>query len=207
MFSTKHDNSNTSQAFNSVLLPTVIALILITMLSACQLTPKAEPKVAKNTHKTLHYSHYYLWLKTLSPQELVAEIDSRKKALSLQSDTITEQGTNHKFTQHHAKMMLIYSLPSSPIYQPYAAKTLLNNANFSDDDYSSPSDNSDSLHNLAFMLLLKDQLNAQLKLLTAQAALKTKAKQEYARKDAAIEQLEKQLHQLKKIEENLTKHQ
>lgn len=198
-----------------------LSILLVITLSACQSTPekvKAQPIV-------LNYSHYYLWIKTLPETELRFEIAAQKKLLAA-IDTAKNHTQNHtqskliqkSFTPIHAKIMLLHSLPNSPIYQPYAAKTLLNNVNFLDSDsehnlsnnnpdHNGHYANGESFYNLAFMLLLKDQLNAQLKLLKTQAAIQTKAKQQYESQGSVIIQLEEQLLQLKKIEDNLSQHQ
>jgi hypothetical protein len=206
------------------LLPTFVSLIFLLSLNGCQLTTQTS----NNRPKALNYSHYYVWLKALSEQELLAEIKTQKetfeenKVLSKTKSSATIKTHSHTqdtYTQSHAKMMLLYSLPTSPIYQPYAAKTLLNDTeafknknklNQSNNGKSSTnqhSTNTEHLYNLAFMLLLKDQLNAQLQLLKTQAAIETKAKQRYAMQNAIITQLEQNLQQLQKIEENLSQHQ
>lgn len=162
--------------------------LLLSLLTACQITPQSSNPV-------FSYSSYYLWLKTLTQAELTIEIDKQKNIISAQKDQ-----------KSSIKLMLAHSLPSSPIYQPYQAKTMLN-------QYTISSANFGNEANLAFLLLLKDQLNAQLLLIEKHKATHKKKQQEVDKLQKELthltiqlELLALQLEQLKNIEKNINQH-
>lgn len=165
---------------------------LLVMLNACQLSP-AQPEKT-NQAATVSYSHYYLWLKTLSTTELFIEVKQLQRML------LSTANNNDKKQQLESKLLLIYSLPNPSIYQPYKAKALLNK-------YPLP-DNTNNVtdSNLAFMVMLRDQLNSQLHLLRKQAQSKADYLADQAKKDVEIERLKKLLAQLKAIEKNISDH-
>jgi hypothetical protein len=63
------------------------------------------------------------------------------------------------------------------------------------------------MHNVAFIFLLKHQLNAQLKLLKENKKRVSAAKKISMNQKLKIQQLQQQLQQLMKIEEKLNQHQ
>jgi hypothetical protein len=166
-------------------------LILTTLLSACQLT---SPTVSDSTMKETHYSHYYLWLKTLNDKQVLAE---ERKQVSLRAEP---PQAGNSFDQ--SKLILIYSLPNTSLHQPYKAKRLLNEYLLTSHDKSK--------ENVAFTLLLRDQLNIQLHLLEKQNATDKECNKQRDEHRVLIEQLQKQLNQvnqqlilLKKIDQNI----
>ena len=146
--------------------------LLLVNLSACQVTPQAPA--------SFNYSQYYLWLKTLNAEELSTEFLQQKQAL-----------IDHDSQQTKIKLLLLHTLPSSPQYQPYKAKTLLNQVPLSASQFNSE-------QNLAFMLLIKDLLNSQLLLIEKHQRQTDKDKQAISQYQQQINLLEQQLEQLKK---------
>ncbi len=169
-------------------------LCVITLLSACQLTEKKSSNVQPHF---LRYSQYYLWLKTLTNEQVIAEEAEQKSLMASQSQ---ENSSNELLAQ--SKLILIYSLANTPLHQPYKSKRLLNDYLLTDDVKNN--------ENLAFSMFLREHLNTQLKLhekLEAQ-------KKEFNKRDddyhALIKQLQQQLDQvnqqlilLKRIDQNI----
>lgn len=163
---------------------------MLSALSGCQLLGSASDD-------RVDFSHYYLWIKTLNNEEITQEI-----ALQ-QSDKESGYG------KANVRLIMLYSLPNSPIHNPYTAKTLLN-------DYPLPPYQNTSLStsDLAFIVMLKDQLNQQLLLLKQitnykgayQQAKKVNTVQQVKvnQLNMQIEQLNKQIIQLKKIERTIS---
>ncbi len=162
-----------------------VATLLALLLSACQTTPYQT--------QSFSYSHYYLWLKTLSKNELAIE-----------ASTLTKENKTKSDNNSQMKLLIIHSLPNSPIYKPYRAKSLLNQyplpATIEAENYSAVS------NNLAFMILLKEQLNAQLLLIEKYEQINKNNQLQLTKQAALIEQLQTQLNQLKKIERNINEH-
>lgn len=154
-----------------------IIALLLTTLSGCQMAPQAQTSFS--------YSQYYLWLKTLTNEELADES-------TLQKQTLNEQDNQ----QTKIKLLLLHTLPNSPVYQPYKAKTLLNQVPLSASQFNSE-------HNLAFMLLIKDLLNNQLLLIEKHQRQTDKDKQAISQYEQQINLLKQQLEQLKKIEQSI----
>lgn len=163
---------------------------MLSALSGCQLLDGSN-------NEKVDFSHYYLWIKTLNDEEITQEITQQ------QSDK--ELG----YSKADVQLIMLYSLPNSPIHNPYTAKTLLN-------DYPLPpyQNNSLSTSDLAFIVMLKDQLNQQLLLLKQitnykgayQQAKKVDTVQQVKinQLNMQIEQLNKQIIQLKKIEKTIS---
>jgi hypothetical protein len=170
--------------------------MLAILLSGCQTTsPVIEP-----AKKPIDYSHYYVWLKTLSNTQLLTEEQTQKSSTTSNSQ---------KLINSQGKLILIYSLPNSTLHQPYKAKRLLNNLLLSEQSLNE--------HNLAFTTLLRDQLNTQLHLLQKQEEL-TKSINKHTKhynktisqlttqlnqKDIDLEHVNKQLRLLKKIDQRI----
>ena len=171
----------------------IVFFIALTLLSACQLT--ADRASDKKT-----YGEYYLALQQLTPQQLAEEV-------TLQQASVAQQ-TTQEYGGHdpQIKLLLLYSLPKSPIYNTFNAKALLNqlkneggNAAFA---HINPSEQ-------AFIALLRDQLNQRLlmrnRLLAQQQEQK---KQALAQQQQLIEQvqlLQQIIKQLKNIEQAIDK--
>ncbi len=163
-------------------------------LFACQVTDQFS--IDKSIEKQrVDYAQYYLYIKGLTSNELVDEINQQK---------LNKLDNQAKADIH---LLLLHSLPNSPIHNPYTAKALLN-AQQKKNNHSSyvPAD-------IAFVALLKDQLNQQLFLFQqligedlAQEQAKTKQHHALSELEEKIKQLEKQILQLKNIEKNISEH-
>ncbi len=168
--------------FNITSLTKLLSILcFVFMLPACQLTQPLP-------QKTL-VSDYYLWIKNLSKQELSEEIAQQQQNLSA------------GLSDANIHLILLYALPESPVYNPYTAKTLLNNFSITEQAQYLSS------HDFGLLSLLRDLLNQQI--ITANKLLLVKqSKQEndsaqqtlIEEKQAAIDKLEQQIAQLKRIE-------
>ena len=171
----------------------IIFIMLIGSLSsACQMTTPAD-----KTHNVVSYSNYYLWLTTLNKKQVLTE---EHKQQALLNNRLNK--TVNDVDPSQGKLILIYSLANSPLHQPYKAKRLLN-------EHLLVSNNM-SKENLAFTMLLRDQLNTQLHLLEKQAQASKKFNKQSDEHHAIIAQLESQLKRvkqqlilLKKIDQNI----
>jgi hypothetical protein len=183
-----------------------ILLFLTIASTGCQLLSQSQTL-------TTSYGQYYLWLKSLNREELQQEIIQQKRNLSLNN------------TDAELHLLLIHALPNSPIHNPYTAKALLNTFQL---QYISSRYNSE---NLAFITMLRDQLNEQLLTLEKLSnTLKTgkenqviqsllhrenneqKLVQSELKKDnqlykQSIKRLKQQIIQLKKIEQTINNHE
>lgn len=173
-------------------LVSLLFCILVSLLSTgCQLTEKSTDRTAQ---KEAHHSHYYLWLKSLSHEELLAEVTQQQSTTDSKNSDIN--------------LALLYALPSSPIFNPYTAKTKLNELGEAIEN-----DLAESSADLGFILMLKDQLNQQLLALNKLALTKQRVhvhksllQQEGSIKKAQASQisvLQQQIEQLKTIENNI----
>lgn len=166
----------------------IFIMLLASLSSACQMTTPTS-----NTNNVVSYSDYYLWLNTLDKQEILAE---EHKQIALLNKTLNDVDLSQ------GKLILIYSLANTPLHQPYKAKRLLN-------EHLLVSNNM-SKENLAFTMLLRDQLNTQLHLLEKQAKASKKFNKQSHEYHTIIEQLKSQLKLvnqqlilLKKIDQNI----
>lgn len=169
-------------------------------LSACQLT---EQHIINNsTANTVDFGQYYLALKNLSKSELKIEIKQQRLKKS--------QGS----IEAEINLILLHSLPSSPIHNAYSAKSLLNEQlKLRENYYFNSTDE-------AFISLLKDQLNQQLFLfqkminqdldLDKQAEKfhikETKQQGKITELELKVTQLTKKIAQLKEIEQTISEH-
>jgi hypothetical protein len=151
-----------------------LIILLASLSSACQIT--APTTKTEATHASAKYSQYYLWLKTLTNTQLLQE---EQKQHSLMTDELN--GKNLR----QGKLILIYSLPSPTLHQPYKAKRLLNEHLLTSNNMSKD--------NLAFTMLLRDQLNIQLYLLEKQTLSKQDFTKHSDEHHVIIEQLNEQL--------------
>jgi hypothetical protein len=158
--------------------------VLLSALSGCQLLDDSKSK-------TVDFSHYYLWIKSLNDDGIIKEI--------------TQQISNKQLGYALAdfQLIMLYSLPNSPIHNPYTAKSLIN-------DYSLAlySDTIFSDADLAFIVMLKGQLNQQLLLLEKinnYKAVYQQSKKLNTAQQFKIDQLNEQIIQLKKIEKTISK--
>ena len=170
----------------------IFIMLLGSLSSACQMTTPAD-----KTHNVVSYSNYYLWLTTLNKKQVLTE---EHKQQALLNNRLNK--TVNDVDPSQGKLILIYSLANSPLHQPYKAKRLLN-------EHLLVSNNM-SKENLAFTMLLRDQLNTQLHLLEKQAQASKKFNKQSDEHHAIIAQLESQLKLvnqqlilLKKIDQNI----
>lgn len=163
----------------------IILLLVFINLSGCQLT--------ETTKSDSQYSHYYLWLKSLSSKELLEETNKQKESI------------NNGYFDAEVNLALLYALPNSPIYNPYTAKTTLNKLTISPEQAVQI-----SAGDFGFISMMKDQLNQQILTLNKlilteqrsqdnQTLLKGK-EAEHASLMIQFQKLKQQINQLKKIE-------
>ena len=183
---------------------TTSKLLLVSVclaLSACQLTSQQTPSSIMVTN-TVNYNQYYLALKNLSEAELLVEIKQQKLKKS--------QGS----IEAEINLLLLHSLPNSPIHNAFNAKSQLNEQLKVHSNYQfSPADR-------AFITLLKDQLNQQLylfqqvinqgltndKQVEQHQVEKIKQQKVITELESKVAQLTKQITQLKKIEKTINSH-
>tara|TARA_R110001583_G_scaffold46761_13_gene146580 strand:+ start:7807 stop:8406 length:600 start_codon:yes stop_codon:yes gene_type:complete len=178
----------------------IFILLISLCISACQnIQNSPNTLIATNT---VNFGQYYLALKNLSDSELQSEIEQQRLKKSQGS---IEAGIN---------LILLYSLPNSPIHNVYSAKSQLNKQlKVHKNYYLSSADQ-------AFISLLKDQLNQQLYLFqqmmnqelahdtqTAKYHIKEKKQlNKIAALELTVTQLTKKIIQLKKIEQTISEH-
>lgn len=115
-------------------------ILIINLITGCQLT---QPK-----HSAANLGSYYLWLNQLTTEQLSEE-------LALQKSLIDQPQTE-------AYLAILYSRAKSGIFNPYRAKAILNRltepnkAQLQFSVYHLPASD------LAFLSMLKEQLNEQL---------------------------------------------
>lgn len=169
---------------------------MLFVLGGCQQLDDSIIKVESDTNKVkptnnkVDFSHYYLRIKSLNDDEIAQEIIKQKN---------NQQTT---YAPSNVQLVMLYSLPNSPIHNPYTAKTMLN-------DYPLASDNKTIFGDtdLAFIVMLKDQVNQQLLLLeqlTNYKGVYQQAKEVSTAQQFKIDQLNEQIIQLKKIEKTIS---
>lgn len=177
----------------------LLCISLMGGVSGCQLTTHSDAQVSNvDDNQAIYsenykdYGQYYVYLKTLSRQDLVAEIDKQKNILA----------AGEKNTRMN--IILLYSLPNSPIFNAYTAKTVLNKY------IQSNSVDLISRNNKAFVNLLKDQLNQQIKLFEKIQLMENNIQMnedtlnEISKLEAEIADLLKKIDQLRNIEKAIS---
>ena len=174
-----------------------LSLLLLSslfLLSGCELTTTPEPKGGSTS-----YGEYYLDLQQLTELELIAEVEELQDKVAI----LPSQSSKHDYDSQ-IKLLLLYSLPKSPIYNSFSAKALLNqmtkkgnNIAFSD---IRPQEQ-------ALISLLRDQLNQQL-LMYNRLLVQQQEQQKIAlkKRHALIDKLallEQTIIQLKKIDQTI----
>lgn len=183
-------------------------LLIITLflnITGCELIPQKNTAIPT-------YGDYYLWLKTLDNEELLQEIEQQQKNKEVKSPDAD------------IYVMLLHSLPKSPIYNPYTAKSILNELQlqYVESRYNPT--------NLALITLLRDLLNEQLltrqkqndiqvqynnaqnMLLALQKTSRVKDKKllendkNIFELKQQVQLLEEQMNQLHRIEKNINEH-
>lgn len=168
----------------------LLIIVLLSALSGCQLLDESKSIEVEVKPTQVDFSHYYLWVKSLNDDEIAQEIIQQKN------------NKQSGYAQADVQLIMLYSLPTSPIHNPYTAKTLLN-------DYPLVpySETVFSATDLAFIVMLKDQLNQQLLLLekiTNYKGVYIQSKKLNSTQQLKIDQLNEQIIQLKKIEKTIS---
>lgn len=166
-------------------------LILAIISSGCQIIPLSE-EVADS------YAQYYLSLQSLSEQELLQEVAEQEQAMARQKEPLLKDIAE-------IKMLFLFSLPRSPIYNSYRAKALLNTLEAEQKNHAllsiSPTDQ-------ALVSLLKDQLNQKLlmrnRMVEQQQQQQFLATQQTQLLAEQVQQLQQTIIQLKKIEQAIS---
>ncbi len=171
-------------------------LVATLLLSGCQLTSNSPDSVKS-------YGEYYLALQQLTETQLMEEVNVLQSKMAV---TVTEPTKQDYDSQ--IKLLLLYSLPKSPIYNSFNAKALLNQMQQEGKNLAFANINPSEQ---AFITLLRDQLNQRLlmrnRLLLQQqeqAKLTLKKHQSLIEKIAILEQT---IIQLKKIDQAIDKRQ
>lgn len=176
---------------NKAISKTLTTFIFIIVLSGCGLI-KPIPQQGISSPQNGYFGNYYLWIKNLSDAELKSEI--------------SHQQSQHKLGDEYANIYLaiIHSLANSPIYNPYTAKSILNEQALDPDNMSF------NMPDFAFIILLKDSLNKQLlalnKLIVKEQSLEEINKQLSSSQlsieslEISSEKLKEQIKQLKAVE-------
>jgi hypothetical protein len=164
----------------------------ILILSGCQLTATTEPKKTSAS-----YGEYYLALQQFTELELVEEVETLQNKVAIIPNQLSRYDYNSQI-----KLLLLYSLPKSPIYNSFSAKALLNQMTKEGNNAAFANISPDEQ---ALITLLRDQLNQRLLmhnrlLVQQQDHQKTALK----RQQALVERvalLEQTIMQLKKIDQ------
>jgi len=179
----------------------IATLLVSVFLSGCQVN-KHYPNNSVVVTNTVNYGQYYLALKSFTKNEIKTEIAQQQMKQS--------QGS----IEAEMNLILLHSLPNSPVHNAYSAKSQLNEQLKQHKNYQlSPSDQ-------AFISLLKDQLNQQLFLFqkminqeleqdsqSARQKVENKKQQnKIATLELTVTQLTKQITQLKNIEQTISEH-
>ena len=179
--------------------------MVLLLLSGCELTTKHDKSGTS-------YGEYYLELQRLNETQLTEEVS--KQQANVESQTNSNSGVNY---DAQIKLLLLYSLPKSPIYNSFQAKALLNDLN-SEDNNSAFADITPNEE--AFFSLLHDQLNQRLLMRNRLLALQKEqlndhqlsakqqqhiAKQQQQQLIEQIKLLEQTIKQLKSIEQAIDK--
>jgi len=182
--------SNIPQSF----LATILLIITLLVLSGCQLTMMAANNSAS-------YGEYYLTLQQLSEQQLSEEVSQQQAKIDSQSTN-----TSSKKFEAQIKLLLLYSLPKSPIYNSFNAKALLNQMQSESDNAAFADINP---NDQAFFSLLRDQLNQRLlmrnRLLAKQQKQQQRALKQQQQLIEQVKLLEQTIKQLKNIEQAIDK--
>ncbi|WP_448563425.1 hypothetical protein [Thalassotalea ganghwensis] len=166
----------------------ILLLVCSAFVTGCQLT--------YNESNYSQYGSYYLWIKSLAQPELLEEIKTQQQ--------LEQQG----ITGAEFNLLLLHSLPQSPIHNPYTAKSTLNRASLIEQ-----AKNRFNVEDYAFIVMLKDQLNQQLLLLNKlidRENLVKESSMQLIQQQQNLEKLEQkslklqqQIEQLKAIEQSI----
>jgi hypothetical protein len=188
-------------------LTTPLFLIAILLLNGCQLTE--EVSVAGEEKNNTSYGEYYLILQQLTALELVEEVVELQERMTLTPGTLPNNllsTISSKSSDDQIKLLLLYSLPKSPIYSSFNAKSLLNLMKKEGNNVALASINPSDQ---AFITLLREQLNQQLLLRNRLLMQKQEQQQQAVIKQQELVEkialLEQTIIQLKKIDQTIDK--
>ena len=178
----------------------MVAIFLI-VLSGCQSTRDSRLSGHDNLeNQELNYGQYYLLLSQFNEQQLMDEIHQLPPSQVDETKSLASNLT----IEWQLKSVLVYSLPKSPIHNPFTAKSKLNQLSLAalDAVILIPAD-------FAFFGMLKEQLNQQILLINKLTLAKKshdKIKQTYLQQQIEFQHLQQQMMQLKKLEANINEH-
>ena len=168
-----------------------LLVLVISINTGCELLPQ------QHQNNTEQLTSYYLTVTSFSTDEIVAEI------------ALLKESNDNASLHNQLKLTLLYSLPSSPIHNPYTAKAQLNGLGQAI-EHSLQLTSAD----LAFVTILKAQLNQQLLVLNKlqkfkqDTAMAQNAQQALHQKMLTLNEkvtlLTQQISQLQKIEKNIS---
>jgi len=165
------------------------------LLPACQI-------ITEQADKNESYGEYYLALQQLSEQQLSQEVLKQQASIDSEATAAT---TESSYDQQ-IKLLILYSLPSSPIYNSFNAKALLNEMKKEGNNAAFATINPSEQ---AFITLLRDQLNQRLlmrnRLLTQQQVQQKRALEQQQQLLEQVQLLEQTIKQLKNIEQAIDK--
>ncbi|ASP46448.1 hypothetical protein [Cognaticolwellia beringensis] len=183
----------------------ILIFMVLLLSSGCELTTKHDKAGTS-------YGEYYLALQGFNEKQLTEEVS--KQQVNAEGQTNSNTGVDY---DAKIKLLLLYSLPKSPIYNSFQAKALLNDLN-SEDNNSAFSDITPNEE--AFFSLLRDQLNQRLLMRNRLLALQEEqrndqqesakqqqhiAKQQQQQLIEQVKLLEQTIKQLKSIEQAIDK--
>lgn len=149
----------------------------------------------------ISYGEYYLKLQELTSNDLADEVRKLQKIMT----TIPTKSPQHDYNMQ-IKLLLLYSLPKSPIYNTFHAKSLLNKIKKEQDKISLATISSNEK---ALIALLYDQLNQRLlmrnRLLDQQLRYQEQATTQKQTLSDKINVLEQTIIQLKNIDQTINK--
>jgi hypothetical protein len=181
-------------------------LSVFLLLPACQIIPE-------QSKKTESYGEYYLKLQQLNEQQLAEEVIKQQVNISSQNKNVTDKTpvTNTEITTKSTtrqtydpqiKLLILYSLPASPIYNSFNAKALLNQMKSEDNNAAFTNISPDEQ---AFISMLDEQLNQRLlmrnRLLAQQQDQMKLALKQQQQLLEQVRLLEQTIKQLKNIEQ------
>lgn len=181
-------------------------LSVFLLLPACQI-------ITEQSEKTVSYGEYYLSLQQLNEQQLAEEVVKQQANISRQirgsiEDTpatlnvITTNKTTRKTYDPQINLLILYSLPASPIYNSFNAKALLNKMKSEDNNAAFTNISPDEQ---AFISMLDEQLNQRLlmrnRLLAQQQDQMNLALKQQQQLLEQVRLLEQTIKQLKNIEQ------
>jgi hypothetical protein len=166
------------------------------LLSGCQLVATPESK-----NSNISYGEYYLALQQLNELELVEEVEKLQSKIAIIPNQLSINDYDSQI-----KLLLLYSLPESPIYNSFSAKALLNQMT---NEGNSAAFANITPNEQALISLLRDQLNQRL-LMHNRLLVKQQEQQKTALKkqQLLVEQialLQQTIAQLKEIDQTIDK--